>query len=435
MAGHNTLDPIEGIIASNRPSRRAYPAMLIIGLLTSGIIWAFLGNLDEVAVASGEIVPQGQVKVIQHLEGGIVSSIHVEEGQHVTPGMPLIQLRLGADRVNSEGLKLRLNGFLIKGERLQAELNGKDFNLSAIKGKRVKNIILKELSSFENRKKQILANKEILNTRARQKRLEIKELESRLQGRKNSLALSKQRLEILKKLAKDKLVTRMEILDHEKEYEELRSEISELENSLQRSREALDEARQRSKFQMLDFKRDVSEELGKVEIAIAQIREQMETAAEIVRQTSIKSPIEGIVKNLQQHTIGGIVQPGDAMMEIVPSRDQLVVETKLAPIDVGYVRVGQNAEVRMQTYDFLRYGALKGIVKNVAADSSVGSDGGTYFRVVIKTEKNYLGKKAGSLPITPGMQADVNIRTGTRSVLSYLVSPVLKLRHTAFQER
>ena len=184
----------------------------------------------------------------------------------------------------------------------------------------------------------------------------------------------------------------MEVLDLENEYEQLKSEIAELQTSLQKAREAHIEARQRATALTLDFNREVSEELGRVEIALAQTREQLKTASELVNQTALYSPIEGIVKNLRQHTIGGVVQPGETVMEVVPALDTLVIETKLSPIDVGYVRVGQKADVKILTYDFLRYGSLPGLVKNVAADTSTDFRGDPYFRVEIETEKIILEK-------------------------------------------
>jgi adhesin transport system membrane fusion protein len=249
------------------------------------------------------------------------------------------------------------------------------------------------------------------------------------------LEFALKRLQISKSLEKDNLTTKMEVLDLENEYGQLKSEIAELQTSLQRAKEAHTEARQRATSLTLDFNREVSEELGRVEIALAQTEEQLKTASELVDQTALYSPIEGIVKNLRQHTIGGVVQPGEAIMEVVPAQDTLVVETKLSPIDVGYVRVGQKADVKILTYDFLRYGSLPGLVKNVAADTSTDLRGDPYFRVEIETERNYLGKDLGSLPITPGMQAEINIKTGTRSVFNFLISPVFKTWHAAFKER
>ena len=427
--------PVESLLDKYRPTHGSYLPILVILLLVSTFSWMFVSELDEVAVATGQVVPQGQVKLIQHLEGGIVTEILAKEGQKVAKGERLMQLRLGADRVRSSEIELQAAGLEIKRDRLQAELDKQRFSLPENVDAKIRKIFQKEILTFDNRKRQVNGSIKILEANARQKILEIKELESRIKGRETSLKLALKRLQIAESLEKANLSTKMEVLDLENEYAQLKSEISELQTSLQRAKEAHTEARQRATSLTLDFNREVSEELGRVETALAQTEEQLRTASELVNQTALYSPIEGIVKNLRQHTIGGVVQPGEAIMEVVPARDTLVVETKLSPIDVGYVRVGQKADVKILTYDFLRYGSLPGLVKNVAADTSTDLSGDPYFRVEIETERNYLGKDPGSLPIIPGMQAEINIKTGTRSVFNFLISPVLKTWHAAFKER
>jgi len=427
--------PVESLLDKYRPTHGSYLPILVILLLVSTFSWMFVSELDEVAVATGQVVPQGQVKLIQHLEGGIVTEILAKEGQKVGKGERLMQLRLGADRVRSSEIELQAAGLEIKRDRLQAELDKQRFSLPENVDAKIRKIFQKEILTFDNRKRQVNGSIKILEANARQKILEIKELESRIKGRETSLKLALKRLQIAESLEKANLSTKMEVLDLENEYAQLKSEISELQTSLQRAKEAHTEARQRATSLTLDFNREVSEELGRVETALAQTEEQLRTASELVNQTALYSPIEGIVKNLRQHTIGGVVQPGEAIMEVVPARDTLVVETKLSPIDVGYVRVGQKADVKILTYDFLRYGSLPGLVKNVAADTSTDLSGDPYFRVEIETERNYLGKDPASLPITPGMQAEINIKTGTRSVFNFLISPVLKTWHAAFKER
>ena len=435
MNKETEISPVESLLDKYRPTHGSYLPILVILLLVSTFSWMFVSELDEVAVATGQVVPQGQVKLIQHLEGGIVTEILAKEGQKVGKGERLMQLRLGADRVRSSEIELQAAGLEIKRDRLQAELDKQRFSLPENVDAKIRKIFQKEILTFDNRKRQVNGSIKILEANARQKILEIKELESRIKGRETSLKLALKRLQIAESLEKDNLSTKMEVLDLENEYAQLKSEISELQTSLQRAKEAHTEARQRATSLTLDFNREVSEELGRVETALAQTEEQLRTASELVNQTALYSPIEGIVKNLRQHTIGGVVQPGEAIMEVVPARDTLVVETKLSPIDVGYVRVGQKADVKILTYDFLRYGSLPGLVKNVAADTSTDLSGDPYFRVEIETERNYLGKDPGSLPITPGMQAEINIKTGTRSVFNFLISPVLKTWHAAFKER
>jgi len=180
---------------------------------------------------------------------------------------------------------------------------------------------------------------------------------------------------------------------------------------------------------------DTAEELGQVELQIARTREVVAKMTDQARRTQIESPIDGVVKNLRFHTIGGVVKPGDPIMDIVPSNDSLVIEGRVAPVDVGYVRVGQKAVVKVTTYDFVRYGGLEGEVIVLAPDATSDRTGKQYFRVVVQTDKAYLGNGPAEYPISPGMEATIDIHTGQKSVLEYLVSPVLKLKHEAFRER
>ena len=175
--------------------------------------------------------------------------------------------------------------------------------------------------------------------------------------------------------------------------------------------------------------------MGEVEQNLARVAELLDEADEQGLRAEIKSPIEGVVKNMRYHTIGGVVSPGEAIMEIVPTGENLVIEARLNPVDRGYVREGQKATVKISSYDFARYGGLEGAVVMVAPDSSTDDRGQPFFRVVAKTEKTYLGDASGELPIMPGMEASVEIHTGQRTVMEFLVKPVLKLRHEAFRER
>ncbi len=426
---------IDDYVAGNPlPSGRAV-ANLIILLIIGILVWAYFARLDEVSSAPGEVIPQGQVKVIQHLEGGIVSEIHVVEGQPVAKGARLVRLELGLNSANTAELRLQIDGLTIKRTRLMAEAAAKPLRFSEKLIKSVPDLVRSERATFESRRAQNTATLSVLRSRTRQRVLAVTEVKSTLKGRESNLRLMTQRLAMSQSLLENNLVPKMEHLALESDVETLRTTIAELRSSLPKLRAALAEARDREQVEKLNFRRGVMEEIGQVELAIAQNRELLTRADDQVRRTSITSPIEGVVKNLRYNTIGGVVRAGEAIMEIVPSRDKLVVETKLDPIDVGYVRKGQPAVVKLLTYDFVRYGGLDGTVINVAADSSVGRDGVPYFRVVIETDKPYLGDRPGQLPITPGMQAIVDIHTGTKTVLDYLITPILKLKGEAFRER
>lgn len=429
------MKSLDELMASYAFSRSHAVAKIVTLLITCAAVWAYFAQIDEVAVADGEVVPQGQVKVIQHLEGGIVEEIHVTDGQPVSKGMPLVRLELGLNAANGAELQVQIDGLLIKRARLRAEADNKPLKFPKDTGKRMTDIVANERDTYESRKRQIESSLALLRNQSRQRELEVHELETKLKGRESSLKLALQRFAMSTDLLKNDLVPKLEHLALENEVETLRSTVSEFRSTLPKVSEALAEAREREQVEILNFKRSVVEELGQVEVAIARNRELLARATDQVTRTLISSPIDGVVKNLRYHTIGGVVRSGEAIMEIVPSREKLVVEARLNPVDVGYVRVGQAAVVKLHTYDFVRYGGLDGKVINVAADSSVDRDGKPYFRVVVETEKSYVGDTPGSLPITPGMGSIVDIHTGEKSLLNYLISPVLKLKHEAFRER
>jgi adhesin transport system membrane fusion protein len=236
-------------------------------------------------------------------------------------------------------------------------------------------------------------------------------------------------------LVKDGLTPKIDHLMLQREVEQLDGELKTLGAGIPRAQAAHAETRERLNEERIKFRRIALEELGRIEVAIAQTRETLARATDKVLRTEIRSPIDGIVKNLRYHTIGGVVRPSEPIMEIVPTLDSLVVEAKLNPTDVGYVRVGQPAVVKISTYDFVRYGGLDAEVIHLSADSDTDANGQTYFRVVAQTEKAYLGERPGDLPIAPGMEAQLDIHTGRKSVFTYLLKPILKLKSEAFRER
>jgi len=408
---------------------------IVVALLISAVAWANCARLDEVATAPGEVVPRGQVKVVQHLEGGILRRIDVEEGQMVAAGDVLAVLDLGATALNRDELRVQLDASELRRSRLQAEAAGTAIALPAEVARRRPRLARSERETYDSRQRQLASALEVLRRQRRQRELEVRELEAKRGAVRNSLELARQRLEISLGLLRDKLVSRMEHLALEAEVKALEGDLAQLVPAIPRIRAAIGEMAERMDQTTLAFKRVAAEELGDTEVALARGREQFARASEQALRTVIRSPIAGIVKNLRYHTIGGIVGPGDPIMEIVPSDETLVIEAKLDPVDIGYVTVGQPAVVKISTYDYIRYGGLDGRVTKVAADADNDSSGRHYYKVIVRTDRAHLGDRPGEYPIIPGMQATIDIRTGDRSVLDYLVTPVLKLRHEAFRER
>jgi membrane fusion protein, adhesin transport system len=416
------------------PSWRAFAWPVMIFLIAA-MGWAYFASLDEVAVTNGEVVPQGKVKMVQHLEGGIVEALFVTEGDIVKEGAPLLQLDLASSGTNLDELQVRLDSELLVRARLVAEAQGGEIQFDEDVANRRPTLANAQQQAFDARKRELASTLGIMREQVKQKQLETKELAARTKAVKRNYKLAGERLKMSQSLLSEGLTAKIEHLELEAEVESLDGELRSLQPSLPKAQAAVEEATQRLREGEVRFRREAQDELGKVEQNIARVNELMTQANEQGSRAEIKSPIDGVVKNMRYNTIGGVVRPGEPILEIVPTSGNLVIEVKLNPTERGFIRVGQPTVIKISTYDFARYGGLDGEVIRVAPDTSLNEDGSPYFRVVVRTEKNYLGQTEGDLPITPGMQATVDIHTGKKSVMDFLIRPILKLRHEAFRER
>ena len=410
-------------------------AMLICILLASLLVWSAFARLDEVSVAVGEVVPQGQMKVIQHYEGGIIQRIDVVEGARVKVGQMLVQLDLAGAGTNRNELVVQRDGLVLRRARLESQISGAALRFPEEQAVRQPALVRVERQSYEAWKREVKTTLAVLEKQINQRVLEIRQLDAQLNSVKIDLGLSRQRLGMSKNLLSEGLTPKMEHLQLRGEVEKLAGEVAVLQQSVPRAKSTLAEAKARYKEEQEKFGRRSIDSLAGIELQIARVDTLINQASDQFRRTIIRSPIDGVVKNMRYNTIGGVVRSGEPIMEIVPVTDNLVIEAKLNTIDRGYVQVGQRAVVKILTYDFVRYGSLNGIVERIGASTNVDPNGEPYYQVIVQTEKNYLGDEKGLLPITPGMQATVDIHTGTRTVLNYFVKPVLKLRNEAFRER
>lgn len=413
--------------------RVSHGIMVFIGLF---VVWAAVAPLDEVAVATGEVVPQGRIKTIQHLEGGIINAMFVREGDAVQEGTPVVQLDLGSTASTADELRVRLDGYKLTKARLEAEaIRALTLTLPEELVQRLPSLAAAERASFEARKSELDASLAVLKRQVVQRERDVSEVRVKLVAAEKNLSLANERLRMSSELLKDKLQAPMDHLEVERQATSIKGEMDSLRETLPRAEAALAEARERVNELEFKFSREARENLNEIALNIARTEEVLVSAADQETRTTIRSPITGVVKNIRYTTIGGVVRPGEAILDIVPSEDALVIEAKLNPIDRGFVLIGQKAVVKMDTYDFARYGGLAGQVISVAPDSTVPEGGTPYFKVVIRTDKAYLGDDPTQQPIVPGMGATVEIHTGQKSILSYLLKPVLKLKSEAFRER
>jgi membrane fusion protein, adhesin transport system len=294
---------------------------------------------------------------------------------------------------------------------------------------------LSEQNTFETDLRELAATKSRLDAQVSQKEIESQELDAKQRALGNNLRLLQERFKLSTDLLEKGLTPRLEHLTLQGELERTEGELKTVLAGIPRNKAAISESKFARDQEILKFRKEAQIKLGETEEAIGRLTELLNQANDQGRRSEIRSPIDGIVKNIKFNTIGGIVRPGDPIMEIIPTGDKLVVEGRLNPTDRGYVSEGQRAVVKITTYDFVRYGSLEGTVALVGSDSSQDEKGNPYFRIIVETEKTWLGKEEGVLPITPGMEATIDVHTGQKSVMDYLIQPVLKLRSESFRER
>lgn len=430
------LRPLDAVIARHPiPTWRplAWAIMILLGFLG---FWASEAKLDTVAVAEGEVKPQGETRIVQHLEGGIIQELLVREGERVEKGQTLLRLDADTSSTNRDELLVRLDGLRLQRARFEAERSGSPLSLPDEIANARPLIAEAERQTYESSMTTLRGEITILENQERQKRQEIDELAVKRAALVKDRNLTRERYETSLPLLERKLVTRLEILDLEREMERLEGELKSLDASLPRARSALAEAQERRRSLIDTFRSDAASALSETELEIARNEQLLNRADRQAGRYDIRAPIEGVVNVLYFNTIGGVVRPGEPIIEIVPSRDKLIVEARVNPIDIGYIRPGMPATVKITTYDFIRYGSLKGEIITVAADIETDdATGAQFFPIIVETEETQLSSGEARYEIFPGMQATVDLHLGDKTVMEFLLQPVIKMRLEAFRER
>ena len=423
-----TTSELEELVKAE-PIRAGRPiAWAIMAVLFGAGVWTSFAHLTEVSTASGAVIPQGQVRTVQHLEGGIVSGIYVRDGDVVTAGQSLLQVELAPKSSNPEELRARLDGYLIVRARLTAESARQPPQWPQDAVARQPQIAAAEVQSYESRRAQLETSLAVLQQQVQQRQLEVKEFESQRASLQAELSLATEKLKMSEGLLRDNLVTRIEHLELERVKQQLEGQINTISVSIPRAQAAHEEATRKVDETRLQFLREVQTAQAENEVNITRTEQLLAEATRQQERTTITAPIDGVIKNVKVRSLGDVVKPGEPIMEVVPITTTLVIEGKLSPTDRGYVVVGQDAVVKISAYDYVKYGGLHGKVILIGADADLDEKGNPYFRVQVQTDKSYFGTAESPMPVSSGMQATVDIITGSKSVLAYLIKPVLKIR-------
>ncbi|WP_286185475.1 HlyD family type I secretion periplasmic adaptor subunit [Acidovorax cavernicola] len=391
--------------------------------------------METVVVAPGRVIPSDRVKSIQHLEGGIVSNVLVKEGDKVKQGQSLVEIDLGGSGLNFEELTARYAATQATRVRLIAESRGQPLKRDAFDPDIDEAVLEGEVGAYQARaleQRGVMAGAVSGLEQARSKQLEQ---QAKAKGLGDRLELSQKELEISEQLLSEKLVGQVEVLEKRRQVEGVRSELAVTRQGVISAQAAITEAQAKMAEAEGRFRRRASDELATVERQFASLSEDLARARTQRSRTVVKAPAEGIVKGLRSSSPGWVVKPGEAILEVVPDEDEIMVEARLNPNDRGFVEVGQLARVKITAYDYLRYGAVDGKVKLVAADAdrdAAISQGAPYYRLLISMSQSHVGRKENR--ITAGMESEVDLRVGTDPFIWYILRPVLKLRREAFRE-
>lgn len=417
---------------------RHWTNALLLTIFGAGCIafaWAGWATLDEVTSGEGRVVPSSQIKLVQNLEGGIVSSILVREGAVVRKGQVLLRIDKTTFGASLREKKTNYYSMLATASRLKAEANGTQPVFPDILRRKRPDLLASETKLYESRRAEFEAGLDILRRQIDQRKQEILEIEGREKRLVDNLSRDRQELKMTRPLVAEGLVSKIELLRLETKVNDRAGELDAARLGIPKARSALSEARQRITEKVNNARSIARAQLGEIETRLSALSESLTAAEDRVARTDVRSPVRGIVKRLLVSTIGQVIQPGKDLAEIVPLEDTLLIEAKILPSDIAFLRPGLDAIVKITAYDFTLYGTLAAKVERVGADTITDDRGNTFYKIRVRTERNSLGDEKDPLPIIPGMVAQVDILTGKKSVLSYLLKPITRMRHQALRER
>ncbi len=434
---HDTEFMDDQSAAHHLDAARADLALLfsVLGLVAAFFIWAGVSEIDALVRGQGQVVPAGDIQIIQSLEGGILRESLIREGDRVTKGQVLMRISDVQFASEEGGAQARLAALDIRKTRLEAEAKDTAFTLPDDLKAAYPDIASSEADLYASRKKELENARMILNDKIRSVEAERAETNAQISRFANARDLLREELDATQRLVEQRAVPEMEAL-------RLRRELADVTGQIAANREKLPglEAELRAIRRQLEDQKDkvrsqVLAELSGVETERAALKEKVRAASDRVDRTELRAPVDGVVNRVALNTIGGVVEPAMRLIEIVPLEDDLRINAKVSPNDIAFLHPGQKAKVRISAYDPQIYGLLDGEVTRIGANSVQDRDGNIFFEIEVTTDKNWLGTETHKLPITPGMLAGVDIVTGKRTVLEYLAKPFLRARANALRER
>jgi adhesin transport system membrane fusion protein len=401
------------------------------------IVWASLAEVDEFTRAPGRIIPSSNVKVVQNLEGGILRQLMVQEGRVVEKDEPLLRIDDTMVSATFREKGLHIDQLMVKAARLRAQARRTDFDeeLARYDEEFPEPLVKSERELYESRMEEFRLRHSVLEERAQQKRQELSAARSKTGNLEGSVDLLRRELNITRPLVEEGAVSHVEMLRLERQLNDLKGELEAARLAVPQLESAYQEARDNVATYVQNFTSEAREKLNEATTELERVQESNAAYADRVRRTLVRSPVRGTVKRLNVTTIGGVIQPGEDLVEIVPIEDSLLVDARVMPADIAFIHPGQKASVKFTAYDYSIYGGLDAKVTHISPDTVTDKEGNSFYEVRLVTESSHLGREDDPLPIIPGMTVQVDIHTGDKTIMDYLLKPILKTKQLALREK
>ncbi len=433
---HEYMDSMAEALSEHTPKKMRVAIYFWLIAVIGFVVWASLADVDEVVRGSGKVVPSGNNQIVQNLEGGIVKAIYVKVGDSVKKGDPLLKIENEKAKAQMLSTKIKIDELEAKRLRLYSQANGLNFNTDIdTNDSDLKNFLGNEKSLFISQKEELNSKIASLKEKKNQKIHSLTETEQRVKDLNKTADLMQQEINMMRPMVKQGVKSKVDFMHLQREQSKIMEELHSAVNSIPSIKSEIREITHQMDVTDSEFQNKAKEQLNEVKGELLRLKESYSALQDEVNRTIVRSPINGIVQNLYIHTIGGVIKPGGDLVEIVPTDDKLWLEVKIKPSDIAFIYPGQKAVVKISAYDFAIYGSLEGKVVHISADTTKDEKDRAWYIVHIRTDKNYLGSKDKPLKIIPGMTASVDIVTGKKTVMDYIMKPILRAKEYTFTER
>ena len=421
----------------NHGAKRAATGMLIVICVVFVVllIWSAIARVDNITRAIGQVIPSSKLQVVQNLEGGIISAIHVKQGDDVEEGALLISLSPIQSKAELGSRKQQIFGLKAKAVRLEAESKGKKLRYDPALSRQAADIVAVDSSEYQRKQASLQAELSVIDSQIQQRLQEAATTRVELDASKRGLQISKEEHEIISALVERGLEPRLELVRMNSRVSELEARYDTAKAALLRVDSAIREARARRDATVKNFQAQSASELSRTKAELNVQQELMPSLEDRLQRTDVRAPSRGVVNRIFITTLGGISKPGDPLLELVPAEDKLVIEARIRPQDIAFVKIGQPARIKLTAYDYTVFGAMDGQVTQISADVVPVDREESYYLARVEIGKQTIESLGKKLPIIAGMQAQVDIVTGNKTVLDYLTKPIKALKENAFRER